>query len=314
MILHALHERPPAVLAQALTRFESRFTYPLGSHGRFRIDHGDDYTQFFRSTGPGVCLVAERDGEVLGTLSAALRPLLTPGGSERQVLYAGDLKVLPELRHARVLWRLAQALEDWARPRAQAAFSVVMDGTAVTPLAYTGRAGIPRFQDLAHLVIFRIEIRPDEGKDLPWRTSEAIGESCYLKLSRPRFAVAGGAPELRSSLPPTWIVHPEGRACGRLEDTQKAKRLRLEDGAELKSAHLACFAFDRIEPAVDVVNVALREAAQAGHPALFFSVAQEDAERLAAGLGGLRLIQAPATVYGTGLSPGSAWNMSSSEV
>lgn len=314
MILHTLQASPPAALAAALARFESRFTYPLGSEGRFRIDHGGDYTLFFRSVGEGVCFVAERDGEVLGTLSAALRPLLTPGGAGRNVLYTGDLKVLPELRHARVLWRLAQALELWARPRVDAAFSVVMDGTSVTPAAYTGRAGIARLQELARVAIFRVATGQTAGPESHWGSSQDIGEACYRALSHARYAVSGGDPVLRSGVPPTWFVVPGRRACGRLEDTEKAKRLILEDGAELKSAHLACLAFDSMDAGAGLIRAALREAGRAGYPALFFSVSREDADGLADALAGLDFIQAPATVFGAGLRPGVSWSINSSEV
>ena len=78
MTIHELRTAPPPELADALERFEEQFHYPLGSDRFFRISHGEDYPRFFRAMGEGVCFVAERDGEVLGAMGAALRRLALP--------------------------------------------------------------------------------------------------------------------------------------------------------------------------------------------------------------------------------------------
>src|SRR5438132_11275505 len=105
---------PEASLARLLEKFESQFTYPLGGERRFRISHGDDYPRFFRAIGEAACFVAERQGDVLGTMGVAVRPLLLPDGRTVRSAYLGDLKVAPAARGGPVLLRLAQAAQGWA--------------------------------------------------------------------------------------------------------------------------------------------------------------------------------------------------------
>src|SRR5258707_1169046 len=109
MNIHALRDAPPPRLATALAEFEARFAYPLGPGRSFTISHGDDYPRFFRAMGPATCLIAEKEGRVLGAIGVAIRPLLMADGSERQVAYIGDLKVDPGVRGTLVFLRLAQA-------------------------------------------------------------------------------------------------------------------------------------------------------------------------------------------------------------
>ncbi|MBV9123277.1 MAG: hypothetical protein JO112_07970, partial [Planctomycetes bacterium] len=118
MILHQLAGPPPPELARALAIFERDFTYPLGPGRSFRIDHGQDYPRFFRAIGKAGCFVAVGPDGVVGTLGATVRRLLLPDGSERPILYLGDLKIAPPARGGAVLLRLARATEAWARPQA----------------------------------------------------------------------------------------------------------------------------------------------------------------------------------------------------
>src|SRR5262249_22132357 len=154
--LHTLTGPPVAHLAQAVDAFEEGFTYPLGPGRTFRISHGDDYPRFFRSMGRAAVFVAEREGEVLGVLAVALRRLLLPDGQERTVAYLGDVKVAPSARRSTVFFRLAGAAREWAGADASAAFGVVMDGTPVTPDRYTGRLGLPRFEVLGKVLVWRL--------------------------------------------------------------------------------------------------------------------------------------------------------------
>src|SRR5262249_20302053 len=141
MNVFALPASAPVELARALDRFEEQFRYPLGPGRFFRIAHGEDYARFFRAMGEGTCFVAEREGSILGVVSAALRRLILPGREERLAVYLGDLKIDPPARGGRTLPRLAGAVRQWVGTRADAAFAVVMDGTRATPPRYTGRVG-----------------------------------------------------------------------------------------------------------------------------------------------------------------------------
>ncbi len=142
-MLHTLRDVPPPELTRALAAFEAQFTYPLGPGRTFRISHGDDYPRFFRAQGDGACFVMEHDGQVTGVLGVAIRRLLSPDGREQVVAYIGDLKVDPAARKTLTYLRLAWAAYSWVGARTSAGYGVVMDGTAVTPDAYTGGFGIP---------------------------------------------------------------------------------------------------------------------------------------------------------------------------
>jgi hypothetical protein len=99
-----------------------------------------------------------------------------------------------------------------------------------------------------------------------------------------------------------------------LEDTRRAKRLIADDGTELKSAHLARFAYWLVRDGAKLLREALAIAARHGFPALFTSVPASQADDLCAELTDLEVTRAPATVYGTGLPAGFDWNIHTSEI
>jgi hypothetical protein len=309
--LAMLHDAPPPELARALAAFETQFVYPLGPGRSFRIDHGDDYARFFRAMGEAVCCVAQRDG-VLGTLGAAVRCLLHPDGSAHEALYLGDLKIAPAARGGRTLLQLARCVEGWARPRVESAFSVVMDGTAATPLRYTGRLGLPAFAELGKVIVLRLATSARAAAESG--QPQERGSACYRELSAGRYAAAGGNPRERSHMEPCWLLHPDGRACGRLEDTRRAKRLYSDDGSEMLSAHFSCFAFRDTSAGAALLEAALGHAHALGFPALFVAVAPPDAGPLCARLAATEIVSAGATIYGTGLAPGPLWNINTAEI
>jgi hypothetical protein len=315
MIVHCLAAAPAPALAAALERFEEQFRYPLGPGRFFRIAHGDDYPRFFRAMGEGVCFVAETDGTIRGVLGAALRRLVLAGGEDRLALYLGDLKIDPAVRGGRTLPRLAHAVRNWAVARTDAAFAVVMDGTPVVPTRYTGRMGIPHFSELGKIMVLRMStagfVPPPDDR---WFTTGERGEAYYLRLSGGRYACPGGNPAERSHMEPLWLVEPGGAACGRLEDTRRAKRLIADDGAEMQSAHLSCFAYRDAHAATVLLTVALGRAAERGMPALFAAVPVNDAAEICGLLQGTEAVLAPATIYGAGLEPGRAWNINTAEI
>jgi hypothetical protein len=316
MTLHALQDAPSPELARALAEFEKQFTYPLGPGRTFRISHGEDYPRFFRAMGEAVCFVAEDKGRVLGALGVAVRRLLLPDGSELRVAYIGDLKVDPAARKGLTFLQMAWAAQAWIGARATAGYGVVMDGTAVSPASYTGRFGIPGARVLGKVVVWQFPCRETGRKTGAERflANGPIVLECYRRLSQGRYASAGGTPAERSEMPPTWLLHPDGVACGLVEDTRRAKRLLADDGTELRSGHLSFFAYKAPQAAAELIQAAIRQAARWGHPALFVSVAEPDATELEAALGPIDKVIAPATVYGGLLDDGIAWNINSSEI
>ena len=315
MNLRALQAVPSADLARALAGFETQFKYPLGPCRSFRISHGSDYSRFFRAMGEGVCFVADREGQVLGTIGAAIRPLLWPEGHERRVLYLGDLKVAAAARGGRCLVKLVSAVRRWAGSKVDAAVSVVMDGTSATPIEYTGRFEIPTFRKLGTIMILRIGTTPSPNiRRDAWQTSQDYGAACYRELSASRYASLGGNPAERSVTEPLWLTEPSGLACGRFEDTRKAKRLIGDDGVEMRSAHLSNFAFRDPRAAVDLLRVSLSIANEKGFPTLFTAVAEPDVEVFRPCMEGTEVVLAPATIYGTGVEPWPLWNINTSEI
>ncbi|MDE0178187.1 MAG: N-acetyltransferase [Gammaproteobacteria bacterium] len=314
MNVHALETVVSSRLAGALAHFERQFTYPLGPGRSFRISHGDDYVRFFRAVGEARCFVAEWEQQVLGVLGAALRPLMFPGGERRTALYLGDLKVDPAVQGGRMVLRLAAAVQTWLDERTELAFGVVMDGTKATPAQYTGRLGLPGFAALGKIVVVRLRAGPPHQRGDAWRATERDGEECHERLASPGFACPVGAPS-RSEMARCWLVDPAGAACGCLEDTLQSKRLYdANDGSEIRSAHLSCFAYESTESAVGLLEAALAGAMQNGLRHLFVAVPPSDATDLVTRFGDRVDVVAPATVFGTGLAPGWPWNINTSEI
>jgi len=307
---------PEPALARLLEQFEEHFTYPLGGEQRFRISHGEDYLRFYRAIGEARCFVAEASGSIAGVLCAAVRGLQLPDGREVVAGYLGDLKVDTAQRYTRTLLTLAQAARAWLDGRIQAAYSVVMDGTSAVPSRYTGRLGVPLFKELGRIAVLRLPAAPVTGELADsWDAGPERGEATYRGLAGRGYASLGGFPEERSEMRSMWLVHANGEACGRLEDTRRAKRLYAGDGSEILSAHLSCFAFSDVAAALQLLGEARRRASKEGFPALFVAVPDSVATVLCAALGKLECLVAPATVYGTGVDrPAAPWYIHSAEI
>ncbi|HEY8751905.1 MAG TPA: hypothetical protein VIM11_28245, partial [Tepidisphaeraceae bacterium] len=225
----------------------------------------------------------------------------------------GDLKVDPTLRGSLDFIRLAQAADAWARPQVTAAYGVVMDGTRVSPETYTGRIGIPAFGVLGKIIVLRIATTNSSENNCGIAPS-IQGEACYRAHARGCYSSSGGNAAERSEIEPVWLIHPAGLACGRLEDTRRAKRLIDSDGQEMLSAHLACFAWTTPRAGADLIHAARWHAATLGLPALFVAVPAGDIEALESELGAVDKVIAPATIYGAGLPGQGKWSVSSSEI
>lgn len=314
MTIHSLHAAPAEDLSRRLTMFERQFEYPLGSDNHFRISHGSDYTRFFRAMGEATCLVAEHAGRVSGTLGLVRRRVLAPDGGEIFAHYVCDLKIAPTARGGVLLRRLFQAATAGRDITAPKVFSVVMDGTAVNPLSYTGRLGIPRFEKLAEVIILRIPVESLRGASPQFEKNASHGAECFRRLSSGRYASLCGNPAERSQLPPIWLRLGDDSAAGLLEDTLRAKRLSTRDGAELISAHLSCFAFATPAAGARLIQAAMRLSHEQAMPALFAAIARKDAPPILAALDREGIACTGATVYGVGLEPGADWNINTAEI
>lgn len=311
-----LDEPPPADLAGGLAEFETRFTYPLGEGRAFRISHGTDYSRFFRSMGRAACFIAQDRGRVVGALACVIRRLSLPAGGECEAAYLADLKVVPGQGSGWTLMRLASAAREWGGRFADKAFAVVMEGTPVTPDRYTGRVGIPHFEAVARIAILRVPTGGEAGAGAGARRfveDPDRAEGSWRGLAGGTCHASGGDPAERSEMTPAWLASADGDACGRLEDTRRAKRLITLDGDEMVSAHLARFAFRSAEAGAALIREACRRAAGRGSPALFVAVGDAEAA-VRRHLGDRDITVAPARVYASGLEPGARWIVNTSEI
>lgn len=302
-------------VASALSVFETAFSYPLGAHQHFRIDHGADYLRFFRAMGEAQCFVGMENSRVIGTISVTLRCLIQPDGQSQTVAYIGDLKIAPDARGGWALIKLARSAATWAMKHTHIAYSVVMEGTTVTPGTYTGRAGLSLFDPVAQIAVIRLPVESPAAVAPPVDivAFESTVERFHT-LSAGRYAVPAFDPSIRSEIAPLAIALPSGDACGFLEDTRRAKRLIVEDGNELQSAHLSHFAYRTAADGARLLNIARSQAARLGFPALFFAVYQPDARLLLDAIAAHDATVATATVYGCGLPNNTAWNINTSEI
>ena len=313
-------------MARSLAQFERQFRYPLGPGRFFRIHHGEDYSRFFRAMGEGVSFIAERSGNILGTIGVARRALILPNGNVKNVVYIGDAKVAPENRGGKVLWRLLQAVRTWTVQRANAAYSAVMEGTLILPTRYTGRLGIEPFAKLFEVVILRI---PAKKAFVPlredWKIDAAAGWNLYQKLTQGSARCIGGKPDMRSLSPPQWLAAPSRKAAGLLEDTRQAKRL-LEsprpfsgdssdgEGSEMRVSHLSHCAWLEEEDGIALLQQALSLSTKRGFDAMFTTASFATAETIVARLGAEGILRACADIYGAGLDAGMIWKLNTSEI
>jgi len=316
MTLHAITEAPDRNLQKALSAFERQFVYPLGADQYFRIVHDSDYPKFSRAIGDGCCFVYEDLGAVLGTVSATIRPLLLPDGSEIRVAYICDVKMVPGARRGFVLLPLMSAVVRWCKQRAVSGFGVVMDGTAVLPPAYTGRFGIPSFCAVSHVNVLKIDTRSagDSKVDAESFVKENDLRQTLKMLGLGSYVCPSGLPLLRSSITPQWLVQQSGNACGCLEDTVRAKQLIKTDGMPIKCAHLSSFVYKNMAAAARLIRNASSLAFAQGYPSLFVSLPAGDSAEICSLLSGVKIAIAPATIYGFGLEGPGNWFINSSEI
>ncbi len=315
MIIHELRETTPAAIFGAMARFEEQFRYPLGPGRSFRVSHGKDYARFYRSIGEEACFAAERNGKILGVMGAVLRRLTLPSGESRSVVYLGDVKVDPSARGGRVLLRLVDAVRQWVHLRATSAYSVVLEGTLVDPTRYTGRLGIPDFSELGRITVLRVSTSgSSHAPEFAGPTTEEQGAACFARLTVGWYCCAGGDPTLRSEMEPTWLVARDGRACGRLEDTLRAKRFITDDGVEMRCAHLACFAYSERTAGIALLRAALHHAFDRGFTDLFVTIPFGGAKAFREAFSGVEVVVVPVTIFGSGLEPGSLWCIHPSEM
>jgi hypothetical protein len=317
----------PAPLAGALDAFEKQFHYPLGAGRSFSISHGPDYPLFYSSvSAESFVLAAERNGVVLGTLGAAVKPMKWPDGQIRPSAYLGDLKLAPSARMGRVFWRLTTAArEALTTPCENRAYGVVMDGTSRIPSTYTGRWGVERFRMMGRVIVLRIPVTVLAAspvvRDPPRFAQTSIDrvEERFLSDAPGAFIPIGGLPRIRSRITPIGLSLTDEAASGVLEDTRRGKRLLDERSTEMMSAHLSAFRWRDAEAGVRLIHEGLAESGRLGFSHLFTAIPKQSlrAFRTAlANVGWRDVTEAPASIYGCGFTANesSDWRVNTSEI
>ncbi len=302
----------PAALATTLANFESAFTYPLGPGRTFRISHGTDYGRFYRSQGEAQVLALHHDDRVTGVMAAARRELRLPDRMRTPSIYLGDLKIAQADRGGLALLRLARGIQAWAGQATAIGWSVVMDGTAVGPRSYSGRLDIPALVPVARIVILRLPCQPGPAAD-DWHAEADQAAACFAHLSCGSTHACHADRTARSRLPPVWLRHPLGQACGVLEDTLLAKRLWDDHGDELVSAHFGRFAWSNPAAGARCLTQARLRAAAYGYPALFCAVPESRLSELRPGMGSDVTVTG-ATIHACGLPEGGPWIIDTAEI
>ena len=319
MTIHELSSPPPPHLGIALEEFERSFLYPLGSQQRFRISHGREYLPFFRAMGQVTLLVAEHEGEVLATLVLIRRLVRIRSKSGEHVepaYYLCDLKLRAEWRRTPLLARLITTARILIETSGcQRCYCVVMDGTGRLPTDYTGRMGIPLFEPLGEIMIMRLSshetlpvdhhVRGVPGSDV---------EDLCAQIRGAGVTAACGLSSERSLMTPLGFIDSVGQACGTLEDTRCGKRLHVESGEELLSAHLSNWAWTDARAGVRILEQALSLSTQNGFPALFVAIPRKWYPQLAPLLHKFQIQEAPATIFGTGFDLCQDWWIDTAEI
>lgn len=303
MKIGELSNQTPLELTEKFSLFERCFTYPYGEGKRFSIDHGKDYNAFYRAMGNARTYYLEKDNMVIGAIGSAIKEV-SISGKETYLAYIGDLKIIPKYQGSRAILHLLKALKPFLQKHADAAYCVVMDGTDVTPSDYTGRGDIPPFNPTSKRYIIRFQTDATVTYTPVDNVSESEGWvlfsdlTCNVRLSKPADY------NLRSEHTAYWISDQK-TAVGMLEDTQKAKRLYLENGEEMLSSHLSYFSFSDELSAVSVIAHALNASKERGYPAMFVALSESEYECLASHLSAINHEVATATVYSTNILPDS---------
>lgn len=311
----------PESSVAALEEFEREFTYPLGSGCRFRISHGADYLGFFRAMGEATLVTVSEGGNIVGSISRVRRNLVLKTGSDAAARtspchYLGDLKVRQECRGGTVLARLfRETKRQILASDTHACYGVVMGGTGRLPTDYTGRVGVPAFENLGEIMILRLASSGDTSVPVACREVMADGMRAVAEPIGPAGYQCGAANRRgRSRMEPVHLVAGDGAACATLEDTRRVKRLFLDSGEELVSAHLGGFRYRTAEAAGLLLKDAVSLARAAGYPAVFCAVPANRIEGLRPLLAGLEVTEAPATVYGVGMERSMEWWVDTAEI
>lgn len=302
-----------------LRSFEKQFWYPLGALREFRIAHPSLYTDFFSSMGDAYCFVALREDEVVGVLSSVIRTLESPQGKTSQVAYVADVKIIKELQGSTLLYRLARTAILWLRPQISSAYSVVMDGTSVTPKQYTGRVGVPQFSwsGRVHLLSLSTKTVFSWDSDVLKVPLEQGAKFTGTESSRSLTDVPTWTtiePLLRAQTQPVWFIDQNTGASALLEDTRRAKRLYDRQECEYRYAHLTYASYRKPEDVLQLLPDACARSESLGFSHVFVTVPDFHLEAVQRKLANIAHDTYSASIYGVSLVDDFPYLVHSSEI
>lgn len=313
--------KPPEVYCERLQEFERQFDYPLTETRRFRIEHSLDYERFFAAMGDSLTVVAEDAGKILGVLSAAIRTLYITKNKLEKWLYVGDVKIDKVARGRHVLKQLFMATYSWVGDKCEKGYSVVMDGTGVTPDEYTGRLGIPEFQAVQSikLIAFSTEalMRLSVDKASVETSDDPSAFTDGIQLAQSASQPIRWSNEnilIRSRMNPVWLTAPSTGCSGLLEDTRGAKRLYSSGGEELLYSHLSNIHYESIEDMIPLIVEAGEMAYTCGCTNLLISVPASKCSSLTKFFNTTQYDVFSSTVYASSKTQGYELPISSSEI
>ena len=308
---------PDVDTCDQLLAFERQFDYPLNEQNRFRIQHSQDYNRFFRAMGEAVTVVYRHSEVIRGVLSGSLRTLVNKAGESERWLYIGDVKIQAAFRRQLVLSRLFKATVAWVGGRCDRSYSVVMEGTAVLPSDYTGRASIPAFEPTEKVFLFCI--LTDQPLSSSTRIESEKMNSAEL-VAGPKNSIVPSHlwsdcfPGLRSKQDPTWLFNPESGSCALLEDTRRAKQLFDESENEIAFAHLTNIRYNDVADLIPLVVDASILARTSGCTELLVALPEKDRMQFAKNLAGIKYRTLSATVFAFGAEETTKLPIHSSEI
>jgi hypothetical protein len=126
---------------------------PMSGDIALRIDRDPDFFALARHRGSTEVLIAVRGSQVLASLSVTVAEVYV-NGVVRRGAYIADVKAAPEASSTRVLPRLLQAGEEYARMHsAEFAWCVVAAGNQRVTALLEGRLGIARFVPAGRFIV-----------------------------------------------------------------------------------------------------------------------------------------------------------------
>ena len=308
-----------AEFSPLLQDFERQFWYPLGDSIEFRIEHPHPYTDFYSSMGDAYCFVALREDEVVGALNSVIRTSVAPNGKRAQVAYVADVKITKELQGSTLLYRLARTAILWLRPQITSAYSVVMDGTSVTPKQYTGRVGVPQFSwaGRVHLLRFSTATKFSRAASVSEYPLDANAVVSGIEPRRKSTDVPNWAsmnPLLRAQEGPAWLVDQQTGASALLEDTRRAKKLYDRQHAEICFAHFSYLSYADVEHIVRLIPHACTRSQSLGFSHLIVSVPEAHLAAIQSLIQDIDHDVYSASIYGISLSEDFPFLINSAEI